>query len=762
MGHFLGQYQNQSLLGDDNEFGQSRLPAPGKVSRSGRLPGKAVASPEDDIKHNLYYGWASHDLIKTVLAPEAEKLIENRGPIDRARDVFRRLESSFSSLTQKVQEIEKLLMKLEPDSNFELRERSELLLDSYQALKPDVERLLSRKPPATTSSPGDEVFGLHLGAAAADDGSQFWADSLDEQDAQEYREADPARIEFDQQQCSAEGSISPDAIEGVHVRIKAQAVIDKLNYSVVDSNLVGPGPIGNYKLKAAVHDGQILFYFAFHRERGLPEWVIGPRQVKQFVDSIVEYEAAAQYALPGSDHVENSQAGGAGKILNDPSMLKLETEGKAPYQIERDRGKEQKGHGIEFGASLAEESLERGHGGNSGVSAHNADERLKYVEDARKMAAQLAQDMKDGKVPHMEAREKAVNFRNERMRQARGKMTPAARKASEAIKSDNGVSVQTMVERKIPALLKAAVKSPEVREKLLAESPFWEKHILALEAGEDIRSVAKVAISDLYSQPSVSREIIAASGRPNGMVTRVAQISRVAGAIGIAIGAINMVHDIYDAEEGERLHVAAGALGGFVGGIIGAEIGAAAAVWIASLIISGPGAPVILVVSIIGGLVGAGVGSQVGHMAGQEVVKIPGKVMRLATVGAAQNGGYGGLYERSARAGQNKKNIAYRIQDEIFKLDESLPGLEKKIKAARNQEQLEKAQLQRLLTLEERESMGRIYNALKGGLITESEAWKAMGGEVTDPEAPAAEEAQDELGDDACASSPEEESEVEE
>lgn len=760
MGNFLGQYKNQSLLGD-NEFGQSRpVPAPGKVTRSSRLPGKAVASPEEDIEHNLYYGWQSHNLIKVVLAPETEKLIENRGPIDRARDVFRRLESSFSNLAQKVQEIDLLLAKLDPGSNLELHERSELLLDSYQALKPDVERLLSRKPPAMSSSPEDEVFGLHLEEAAKDDGSQFWADSLDEQDAREYSEADPARIKFDQQQCSVEGSISPDAIEGVHVRIKAQAAIDKLNYSVVDANLVGPGLIGNYKLKAAVHDGQILFYFAFHRERGLPEWVIGPRQVKQFTDSIVEYEAAARYALPGSDHVENSQAGGADKILNDPSMIKLETEGKAPYQIERDRGKEQQEHGIEFGVSLAEESLERGHGGNSGMSAHNANERLRYVKEAREVAAQLAQDMKEGKIPHMEAREKAVDFRNERMRQARGKMSPAARKASEAIKSDNGVSVQTMVERKIPALLKAAVKSPEVRAKLVAESPFWEKHILALEAGEDIRSVAKVAISDLYSQPSVSREIIASSGRPNGMVTRVAQISRVAGAIGVAIGAVNMVHDIYDAEEGERLHVAAGALGGFVGGIIGAEIGAAAAVWIASLIVSGPGAPVILVVSIIGGLIGAGVGSQVGHMAGQEIGKIPVKLMRLATVGAAQNGGYSGLYERSARAGRNKKNIAYRIQDEIFKLDESLPGLEKKIKAARNQEELERAQLQRLLTLEERESMGRIYNALKGGLITEAEAWKAMGGEVTDPEAPAAEEAQDELGDDVCASSPEEESEV--
>lgn len=50
--------------------------------------------------------------------------------------------------------------------------------------------------------------------------------------------------------------------------------------------------------------------------------------------------------------------------------------------------------------------------------------------------------------------------------------------------------------------------------------------------------------------------------------------------------------------------------------------------------------------------------------------------------------------------------------------------------------------------------MDRIYNALKGGLITEAEAWKAMGGEVTDPDAPVAEEANDELGDDACASFP--------
>ncbi len=770
------QYKQQSVLGaDESAIGTSKpMAAPGTRGATSRLPRRAKPTTVDDIEHHLYYGWKAHDLLRDVLIPEARQLIESRGPIGRARDVFRRLASSFGSLRDAVDAVARQLATLEPDTYFELRERADVLVAAHEALAPDVERLLSRRPPSGAGAPvpADDPFGLHLSPAAPAGGDHgagdqhAWATELDKRDAEERATAEPQPVSHDQEQCSAEAPASSDAVSGIHLFAVMKNQLGARWGSVVSSELVGPGVVGPYRLKASLGDGgRVSFYLAFHRERQWPEWVIGPDSVAEFTVNIDHYVGAARASLPGSPRLPDSMRDGADRRFADPSMLELEAKGQAPYQhdanvpevADDDLGSSvgaapDEGHGI-FGTLLAamREGSDQANGGSAAVGAWNSHVRLaEYVEPAKRIARQLLADVKAGKVPHLEARSAAVAGRNQRMQKVRGRLSPAGRYASQRIKSDGGVSESEMVARKVPDILRATepggagmgvLGEPGDERALMtflgAESPEWAKYQSAMEDGVPRAAVVAKATQEMSEQPSVSRAIINSAGKSNKWVTRVAKLGRAAGAATAVLGIADAVETINDADASQRLHVAAQEGGGFVGGIIGAELGSMAAVWLASVIISGPAAPVVLVVSIIGGMIGAAVGASAGRKAADAIPELAVEGLNaVVTPGSAQSGGYPGLFERSTRRGLAQKDVRERLRQAMVDLDGEVARIDGAIAKVVDRNALDDLHAERFQTLSRRDHLGQVYALLRTGRISDADAWKAVGGEVIEPTAP--------------------------
>ncbi len=450
---------------------------------------------------------------------------------------------------------------------------------------------------------------------------------------------------------------------------------------------------------------------------------------------------------------------GADKRPDDPSVLKQEALGGAPWQKSPAVPETQQlwappeegGQGI-FGMMWEglQQGLDDANGGSSAVSAWNTHVRLTdYVQPAQEMRDQLLNDVKAGKLHHMDARREAVNGRNELMRKTRKKLSPAGRYASQQTKSDRGVTEEQMVGRKVPDILRHAEDggrgmevlgedgdSAKLAKFLGEESPEWSRYQEAvMDGGEPKAKVVARATQEMAEMPSVSRAIINSAGKSNKWVTRVAKVGRVASAAGAVLGIVDAVETIYDAEEGQRLHVAAQEGGGFVGGVVGAELGSMAAVWIASALISGPGAPVILIVSLIGGMIGAGIGAEVGREVVDAVPETIGQgINAVVTPGSAQSGGYAGLYERSVRDGMNQKNILERMRQMMVEVDEEVVKVDKKIGKVKDRDKLDDLHAERFRLLSWRDRVGKVYSLLRTGQISDVEAWKALGGEVTEPE----------------------------
>ncbi|MBI2037506.1 MAG: hypothetical protein HYT15_01040 [Candidatus Magasanikbacteria bacterium] len=733
-------------------------PAPGRTSLTSDLP----AATQWDREAERAIGRANRHLDELPELIRAAKDTFGNVQFQEAKAAIGQLENKLS-LAQDNAGRAKGILGHGSVENKALLEQLDMLEQRIQSAKEDVAPILARKPPETKSVP----FSLPGVDEEPDAVGKWEKEQTATQDSWETTQTainslppdEREPVGYEQESCRVRGPVADNAFEGIKLFIKARAEddIDHAYDITYPSFLVGPGKVGPYKLDPALKGGKVVFFLAHHSERGYPEWVIGPDNVEEFRQNIDAYVGAARTALPGSKKIPGSQADGADKFPHDPSMLELEAFGKAPYQQQLGAGQSEapfnqpKEHSGMFGVMWdgLTEGMDEANGGSSAVGARNAHIRLTdYVEKAREIARQLMADVNSGKMQHLDARGAAVAGRNDLMRGVRERMSPSARYTSQKIKADDGISEGAMVKKKVPDLLNAARKggdgmrvlgqagSPEDLRKFLGEeSEAWSKYLKALEAGEPSKSVTSKAVQEMSQQPSVSRAIINSAGKNNQTVTRLVKLGRVAGAAGAAAGVVDMAQTIYNAEDGERLHVAAGELGGFVGGIIGAELGAMAAVWVASLIISGPAAPVVLVVSLIGGMVGGAIGAQAGHeMPNMATAALGEGLNAVVTPGSGQAGGYAGMHQRSSQAGKDKMNTAERLRQIQDQLDSDIRQAETEIKKAKDRDDLDRWQLQRLNLLNYRDQVGGIYQLLRAGKINETQVYELMGEEVVKPE----------------------------
>jgi hypothetical protein len=310
------------------------------------------------------------------------------------------------------------------------------------------------------------------------------------------------------------------------------------------------------------------------------------------------------------------------------------------------------------------------------------------------------------------------------MRDTRQRMSPAARATSRAIKSDNGRSVEYMVDRKTKQLIQNATAKPNVNKSLLADSPEWQKYIELEKAGAADALVYQRAVEELGARPVVSRAIIQSAGSPNPFVTKLLRYVARPGAAALGtLGVVDMVTNIVNAEEGQRFHVAAKELGGFAGGIVGGEAGSMGAVWIASLIVSSSG--VLLVVSFLGSLIGAAVGAQVGSLMNEVpalLARGPGLVAKtLMPMGASiTGGGFAGMMDRDHRM-QQRGGVTSKLEDHLFEIDNRVRALEHSISEAKDRATLERLQVERLAILDGREVYDRLFQAVRSGEIDEKQ-----------------------------------------
>jgi hypothetical protein len=396
----------------------------------------------------------------------------------------------------------------------------------------------------------------------------------------------------------------------------------------------------------------------------------------------------------------------------------------------------------------------QGNGGSALVAARNAHIRLDlYAKEAKRLALELKAEVEAGTIDHLDARRQAVEGRNHLLHAAREKLSPAARYTSEKLKED-GASVDALTKKKVGDVLDASLDRPrrpgadpskamavlgesgdaaQLRAALAEDSALWERYQLALEAGDDAKQVYGAALRELGEQPAVSKAVITSAGKTNSTVTKVARYSRAAGTVAGAIGVIDMITTIADADEGQRWHVAGREFSAFAGGVIGAEVGAAAGVatatWVASLVATGgASAPVLLAVSLIGGFVGGAVGANVGPTAfdaGAQLIHT-GLAATLGP-GSAQTGGYPGLHQRSQHYGSKQQDLDWLIEDAIFRMDGVLKDLEAKIEEAPLRDELEALQKARLDLLTEREQMGAVLLAFRSGALDEGAVWDMFG-----------------------------------
>ena len=56
-------------------------------------------------------------------------------------------------------------------------------------------------------------------------------------------------------------------------------------------------------------DPEVVFYIAYHQDRRQNEWVIGPENIRTFIDNVAMYEGAANVAYPGSERIPETLSG---------------------------------------------------------------------------------------------------------------------------------------------------------------------------------------------------------------------------------------------------------------------------------------------------------------------------------------------------------------------------------------------------------------------------------------------------------------------
>lgn len=672
--------------------------------------------------------------------PEARSAFSGR-EFQRSRDAAFAVRIGFSRAESRLQDARSWLQQVDPTWQAKLLEELAVAEGQVEAVRPEVLDVQRLAPSTPASSSQD--FSLALGLGREEDYLDFeakearleeeWNTTLDEDEATKWENAQAAPLRDDV--CQVDGPRAEHTFQGgIQLYILAQGSLPKYT-AMWDHKLVGPGVVGPYRVMACTFDNKIAFYQAIHTQRHQAEWVIGPDHLTTFQENIDLYVGAARASLPGSSKVEASQEDGAAKPPHLPSMLELEAFGEAPHQS--------------FNLFEAvSDANDKGNGGSALVSARNMHLRLsEYTKEAERLAHQLKAQMASGEVPHDVARVQAVEGRNQLMRNVREKLSPSGRYASQFIKSDQGISVEQMTERKTRDLLKSSMgesdeamkvlgaegTSADLRKVLAQDSALWEQYRRALDAGDDVKRVFSAAVQELGAQPAVSRAIVHSAGKSNSTMTGIAKAGRVVAGAAAIYGVYDMVATIANAEEGQRLHVAGAEFGGFAGGIVGAELGAMGAVWIASLLIPNPSTPAIIVISLIGGGLGGMAGAEAGHAVGGPLVdsyKTIGQGMQAVMgPGAAQNGGYAGLYERSRREGMGAKNLNFILSNAIFELDQTLTRFEAEIAQAPDREKLEAYQVARLEVLESRDQLGYVYSALQSGVLSEEDVWQLLGKE---------------------------------
>lgn len=503
-----------------------------------------------------------------------------------------------------------------------------------------------------------------------------------------------------------------DAFAGVRLWLQLRDEVRARCNDTLRPEEAGPGEAGPYALFAKVKDGRLMGYSAYHRERHQHEWLIGADDVDVFAASVGIYVGAARAALPGSDHVEGSQADGA-RGGHVPSNLEL-----GVARTEYDTA------GAGLATSAVDAALEA-HGGPSVVAMANLQIRMDlYAKEARRIAETLLADVDAGRVDAAVARDAAIDGRNEAMRNTRKHLSPAGRATSEAIKSNDGRSAAYLVERKTKQLVRAASKTrwngrkaQQVRARLHADSPEWEKYVAIEESGAASASTYAAATEELGQRPVVSKAIIQSAGRTNAMITKVLRYPATAGAV---IGVGNMIGHIRDAKEGERLHTAARELSGFAGGIVAAEVATSRAVWLASLVVRTN--VVILAVSLITSIVGSAIGAKLGTALADSVggaADLAGRA--LLPMGAnITGGGFTGMMERNQRS-LTQGGVTAALEDLLFEYDNQARALEVDISRAPERPEMERLQLARLDLVQQRSVYDELYRAAMSGELDERE-----------------------------------------
>ncbi|MBZ0232507.1 MAG: hypothetical protein K8M05_09285 [Deltaproteobacteria bacterium] len=535
---------------------------------------------------------------------------------------------------------------------------------------------------------------------------------LDEQHSDGDPTNDPRPLERRRESAPSD-AVEPDdfAVHGVSFYLRTDPFILGRPDTVHPPGKFGPASAGPYRLTAHSFEDRIVFWKAFHQERDQHEWVIGPDSIDEFERSANLYAGVAARSLPGAEAVPSSRADGASRPVTEPSFVEKETRGEAPWQVL---------------AQAADDT----NGGTAIISAGNAAIRLaNYEAPARQLAQRLLADLESGKLDHLEARNQAVVGRNHLLTEARRDMSPAAAKASQAIKSDRGVSVSDMQRRKTAELLRnhsgrdkknrplPPEKAQQWKAILDADSDLWAQHAKAVQADPDAFADAMRVLGE---SPEVSKAIIRSAGRPNRLVSGMARLQLAGGVAGAVIGAIDAYQEIANASDAERLHAIARAGAGFVGGIVGAE----GAVWIASAIMgglagaSGVGAPVVIVVTLLagaaGGMAGAHVGVSLADMFASASAAAVGPGHSMAA-----GGGYAGAH---ARGNPRGRNLGESTVDAIFKLDQQLRRFDRAIPSARDRQEMEALQRRRLEMLEERGKLEDLLMAVRLGLFEANES----------------------------------------
>jgi hypothetical protein len=513
-------------------------------------------------------------------------------------------------------------------------------------------------------------------------------------------------------------SRSPNALQGISLYL----LLDKKKLAVgiraYGTNVIGPQQAGPYRLIPWVDEFEgVVFFFAQHVERNQIEWVIGPDEIDGFASSVDIYVGAANRSLPGSARVADSQRGGATDASNPRSVVERAAFGEAPWQSAGD----------------LLDGLDATNGGAALLGARNANIRVEnYIKPAKQIADQLAKDVKEGKIAHVDARRDAVEGRNRLLHEARGRMSPSARYVSKKMK-DDGPTVEQMTTKKTSELLaqyrgyadsKLEKKlGPEeltrLRARLDADTELWAKHAAAIDAADAHlrRAPMEAALSELGGSPEVSMEIIKSSGKTNRWVSRGARWGRGLGMATGVLGAADFAFDVVDEIEAKNWHALAGELGGFAGGIVGSELGA---MFVASLI-PGAGGAVVLFVSLIGGVIGSAIGGSEGRGAAASIVEAledgaMGAGFGPATA-ASHRGGPAGLFDSRAA---NGKPVAERLANAIFAMDEHLGNISHDIPIARNRDELESLQRERLVLLHQRRELEDYLTAIKLGAFDEA------------------------------------------